>query len=192
MRAKFILVKVLEEKVRSYRAQAYARGYQEMLFGPSAAVETSFDFSFRFDPLCTRPGGSTNPAYKFQEHYYPLPGELDNEGEEFDCAFAIDRLPQVKYWLRNLELQPDYSFWLPTSSDRFYPDFVALLNDGRLLVVEYKGEAYVTNDDSREKKLLGQLWEDRSKGAALFLMAEKRDKDGRDVYRQLEQKVCAT
>ena len=34
--------------------------------------------------------------------------------------------------------QPN-SFWLQTSSDKFYPDFVALLNDGRVLVVEYKG-----------------------------------------------------
>jgi type III restriction enzyme len=189
VRAKFILAKALEEKVRNYRAQAYARGYQETLFGPSATVETSFDFSFRFDPLVYPARSYYKPGYRFQKHYYPLPGELDNEGEEFDCAFAIDRLPQVKYWVRNLELQPDCSFWLPTSSDRFYPDFVALLQDDRLLVVEYKGKAYATNDDSKEKKVLGQLWDAKSKGRALFLMAEKCDKDGRDVYQQLEQKV---
>jgi hypothetical protein len=29
--------------------------------------------------------------------------------------------------VRNLALQPERSFWLPTSTDRFYPDFVALL-----------------------------------------------------------------
>lgn len=29
----------------------------------------------------------------------------------------------------------------------------------------------------------------KSKGTALFLMAEKRDNDSRDVYQQLEQKV---
>jgi type III restriction enzyme len=192
VRAKFILAKALEEKVRHYRAQAYALGYQETLFGPSAAVETSFDFSFRFDPLVYPARWFYKPGYRFQKHYYPLPGELDNEGEEFDCAFAIDRLPQIKYWVRNLELQPDNSFWLPTSSDRFYPDFVGLLQDDRLLVVEYKGKAYATNDDSKEKKLLGQLWESRSKGAALFLMAEKRDNDGRDIYQQLEQKIRKT
>jgi len=32
----------------------------------------------------------------------------------------------------------------------------------------------------------------KSKGMALFLMAEKRDKDGRDVYQQLKQKIRAT
>lgn len=189
VRAKFILTKALEEKVRQYRAQAYARGYQETLFGPSAAVESSFDFAFRFDPLVYPARWFYKPGYKFQKHYYPLPGELENSGEEFDCAFAIDRLPQVRYWVRNLELQPDCSFWLPTSSDRFYPDFVARLQDDRLLVVEYKGKAYATNDDSKEKKLLGQLWEAKSKGTALFLMAERRDKEGRDVYQQLEQRI---
>ena len=60
-----------------------------------------------------------------------------------------------------------------------------MLHDDRLLVVEYKGKAYVTNDDSREKKQLGNLWEDRSGGKALFIMAEKRDARGRDVYQQL-------
>jgi type III restriction enzyme len=46
---------------------------------------------------------------------------------------------------------------LPTSSDRFYPDFVAKLEDGRILVVEYKDEHLWSNDDSKEKRALGEL-----------------------------------
>jgi hypothetical protein len=68
--------------------------------------------------------------------------------------------------------------WLPTSTDRFYPDFVAELKDGRTFVVEYKGEPYLTNDDSQEKRSLGELWEEKSKGKGLFLMAKKRDAQG--------------
>jgi hypothetical protein len=30
--------------------------------------------------------------------------------------------------------------------------------NNRLLVVEYKGAAYVSNDDSKEKRQLGELW----------------------------------
>lgn len=48
-------------------------------------------------------------------------------------------MKEVKYWVRNLAVQPRTSFWLPTSTDRFYPDFVAELVDGRVLVMEYKG-----------------------------------------------------
>jgi hypothetical protein len=53
----------------------------------------------------------------------------------------------------------------------------------------HTSRAYATNDDSKERKLLGQLWEYGGKGTALFLMAEKRDNDGRDVYQQLAQKI---
>ena len=110
-------------------------------------------------------------------------------GEEFDCAQIIDSLPQVKYWVRNMPNQPGASFWLPTSTDRFYPDFVAELNDGKIFVVEYKGKPYVTNDDSKEKRNLGELWEERSNGKGLFLMAEKRKAQGSDLYKQLLDKI---
>jgi type III restriction enzyme len=66
---------------------------------------------------------------------------------------------------------------------------VAELEDGKVFVVEYKGKVYVTNDDSQEKCNLGELWEEKSNGKALFLMAEKQDSKGRDVYRQLADKV---
>lgn len=55
----------------------------------------------------------------------------------------------------------------------FYPDFAAMLNDGRILVVEYKGEIYV--DVAQEKKNIGERWEEESAGKVLFLMAVKRD-----------------
>jgi hypothetical protein len=50
--------------------------------------------------------------------------------EEFQCAQALDSLPQVTFRIRNVARDPQ-SFWLPTASDKFYPDFVAQLNDGR-------------------------------------------------------------
>ena len=116
---------------------------------------------------------------------------LKSSGEEFDCAQAIDSLPAVKHWIRNLAGpgRQDTSFWLPTSTDRFYPDFVAELTDGRTLVVEYKGEAYATNDDSKEKRNIGELWEEKSGKRGLFLLAEKSDSKGRNVRAQLEAKI---
>ena len=96
---------------------------------------------------------------------------MKSEGEEFDCACYIDRLPQVRRWVRNLERRPEGSFWLPTSTDRFYPDFVAELENGQFLVVEYyKGEHLWSNDDSKEKRAVGELWADRSSGRGIFIM----------------------
>jgi len=51
----------------------------------------------------------------------------------------IDTLPEVEFWVRNPERRPLQAFWLQTPADKFYPDFVAKLRDGRCLVVEYKG-----------------------------------------------------
>ncbi|HOF09133.1 MAG TPA: hypothetical protein PLV33_03960 [Opitutaceae bacterium] len=78
----------------------------------------------------------------------------------------------MKWWVRNLDRQPVHSFWLQTSTDRFYPDFVCQLIDGRVLVVEYKGTDRSTNDDSKEKERLGQLWAERSGGRCLFVMVK--------------------
>ena len=69
---------------------------------------------------------------------------------------------KIKYWVRNLASGKEASFRLRTSTDYFYPDFVVVLNDGRILVIEYKGEPYKTNDDSKEKKNLGELWAEKA------------------------------
>lgn len=68
----------------------------------------------------------------------------------------------------NLERQPESSFWLPTLTDRFYPDFVAQLTDGRRLVVEYKGAHLYDNADSKEKRDIGKVWVATSGGRCLF------------------------
>jgi type III restriction enzyme len=191
-RAKFILARALAEKIRVCRNTAYERGYNDVLFGPQAAVETSYDYEFRYEPgIYPVPAGSLcRSGYKWRKHFYPpAPGELEAKGEEFECAQALDMLPAVKSWVRNLERQPAASFWLPTATDRFYPDFVAQLWDDRLLVVEYKGGLTGQTTDTAEKRLIGELWEAKSAGRGLFLVAEKRDPLGRGVYEQMSAKI---
>lgn len=188
-RAKFILVRKLEERIAAARKSSYAKGYQETLFAPTAAVETSFDYTFSFHPNAYPANWFYKGGFRFKRHYYPTPGELKNDGEEFECATQFERLKGVKYWVRNLETRPQTSFWLPTSTDRFYPDFVALLDDGRLFVVEYKGALTAQTDDTREKRTIGELWESRSDGKGLFLIVEKKDSLGRDMYDQMVAKI---
>ena len=96
----------------------------------------------------------------------------------------IDRHAAVKHWARNLSQLPKFAFWLPTATDNFYPDFVAELVDGRLAVIEYKGEAYASNDDSREKRSVGERWAHIT--GQLFAMVELR-RNGMDVNAQLNE-----
>jgi type III restriction enzyme len=178
-REKFRLCQAIEAKIEQHRRSAATRAYQALLFGPeAAAVEVNPEdpevcFNYDEDSYC--PNSYYEGAYRFQKHYFPQVGELRSEGEEFECAQLLDQLPQVRYWVRNLERKPNASFWLQTSTDRFYPDFVAKLEDGRILVVEYKGEDRWSNDDSKEKRALGELWAERSGGRCLFVMPKGND-----------------
>jgi type III restriction enzyme len=189
-RAKFILVRALAEKIAVARKKSYAKGYQETLFAPQAAVETSFHYAFSFQPNIYPANWFYKGGFKFKNHYYPVPGELEGKGEEFECAQALDWLPGLKHWVRNLDTRPNASFWLPTSTDRFYPDFVAALTDGRLLVVEYKGSLTAQTQDTQEKRAIGELWESKSGGNGLFLIVEKKDQLGRGMLDQLKAKIA--
>ena len=109
------------------------------------------------------------------KHFFPHIGNLGADGEEFDCAvFLSTQLEGVKYWVRNVERKPT-SFSLQTSTDRFYPDFICKLDDGRILIVEYKNSRDWDLPDNDEKRKLGALWEMRSKGKGLFIMPRGKD-----------------
>ncbi len=58
--------------------------------------------------------------------------------------------------------------WLPTAKGRTYPDFVAKLTDGRLLVVGYKGGDRVSNKDSQDKAQMDHLWAKAPAGKAIY------------------------
>ena len=154
-------------------------------------MEVSFDAAFEFRH------GMYSDQSRYQGHWKPSkhflgPDQVPafdgaDDGEEVQCAQVLDSLPSVKYWVRNVSKHPE-SFWLPTATDRFYPDFVALLNDGRRFVVEYKGELMAKSSDTAEKRTIGELWERRSEGRGIFLVVEK-EIDGLDMRGQLERKI---
>ena len=190
MRCKFILARKIRDKISTIRRQERKSAYQQRLFSPEAKVEISFDDAFSFKAGMyqdqRRYRGRWKPGKHFlgPDHVPAFDGADD--GEEVRCAQALDSLPGVKYWVRNVARHPD-SFWLPTATDKFYPDFVAMLNDGRLLVVEYKGAHIAEGADTVEKRTIGELWQQKSNGKGLFIVAE-RLLNGRDVYQQLREK----
>jgi type III restriction enzyme len=174
-RLKYQLRDALEKKIDAHRREQQKKIYQALMFGSQA-------MTFEVDPtICVTidedryaPNRYYEGAYRFNKPLFASVGELDSEGEEFECAALIDSLPEVTVWVRNLS-RGEASFWLQTSTDRFYPDFVALLRDGRFLVVEYKNARDWSNDDSKEKRKLGELWADRTRGRCLFIMPEGKD-----------------
>ncbi|ACA84605.1 DEAD/DEAH box helicase [Shewanella woodyi] len=186
IRNKYPLANAIQDLVSEYRKQAATKGYQQALFSNESEVLTTYDFSYEFkaNNYPARPPYYSG-SYDFNKHYYPQIEDMKSSGEEFDCAQIIDLMPEVKHWVRNLVRREEASFSLPLAHGNFFPDFIVELNDGRILVVEYKGEAYKTNDDSAEKRLVGDLWAKHSQGNCLFLMAVKKDDNGQGVRQQL-------
>jgi type III restriction enzyme len=192
MRCKFILARKLNEKIRGFRQMERDKVYQMNLFGPEARVEVSFDDGIRFFDEMYFDVSKYRGMYKFNRHFMG-PDEVPtfdskDGGEEVKCALALDALPGLKYWTRNVSRHSN-SFSLPTSTDKFYPDFVAVMEDGRLLVVEYKGKQLSPEEsrDSREKELIGQQWAKASEGKAVFVMATMERGDPKEVRIQIQE-----
>lgn len=161
------------KKIQAHRGKVIATAYQKQLFGDDAKeIEVSPELAFTFDPNAYAPNSLFTNTNLFRNHYYRAIGAMN--GEEMRCAEMIDKHSNVKYWVRNVERAPN-SFWLQTSTDKFYPDFVALMKDGRAWAIEYKGAHLLTNDDTKEKKRVGELWQARSKGQCLFNLVSETD-----------------
>ena len=190
-RCKFPLSRRIREKIGSFRAEERKAAYQRYLTAPEARVEVSLDPAFEFrDSMYSEQrfyGGHWRPSRHFLGPDRVPSFDGADDGEEVQCAQALDSLPSVKYWVRNVARHRD-SFWLPTVSDKFYPDFIALLHDGRYFVVEYKGAHIAEGSDTAEKRAIGELWERHSQNDGIFLVVEKL-RDGLDMRGQLERKI---
>ncbi|MFC7499045.1 DEAD/DEAH box helicase [Enterovirga sp. GCM10030262] len=134
VRGKYALRRAVMARVRQLRDAAGHRGAQLLLDGVTPVTMQIVSFTFSkagYDPRTPYAG-----PWLPQKHLFGQIGDLRHGGEEWHCAVAIDRHPKVRHWVRNVDRTP-WSYWLPTSTDRFYPDFVVGLEDGRTLVVEY-------------------------------------------------------
>lgn len=167
----------IEKRIDEHRQEERKNAFQAFLL-PGSELTVSSERAVNFKTMTYEPSWLYEGGFQFKKHYFGKPGELlektpgGRRTEEFQCAQFIDGLPEVACWIRNLSRKPS-SFRLQTSSDYFYPDFLCLLNDGRILVVEYKGRHLYT--DAREKRAVGEVWASRSNGACLYVMPTEGD-----------------
>src|SRR5690554_7703458 len=105
VRNKFRLARAIAAQIEQNRKQAQSSGYQSCLFGSgnTACLSDSFLYEFKPDKYPSRPPYYSG-SFQFKKHFFPqnLIEDLKASGEEFECAKAIESLPQVKYWIRNL------------------------------------------------------------------------------------------
>ena len=164
------LFKAVAARVNELEKLNRKKTYETLLFGDgSGTVQVRLASVFTFDPN-KYPVGDRYRGLELPRHYYKEIGAMN--GEEVDCARIIAHDARVECWVRNLEREPKLSFWIQTSTDKFYPDFIAKLTNGKSLAVEYKGAHLAGTDDTKEKERLGKLWEERSGGQCFFEMVK--------------------
>ena len=169
------IVGAIERRIEAHRAKAQRERYRSLLFdGKGPTVESRREAAFGFPRrlrIYAAPS-SYEGDLALRNHYYENIGAMDPE--EAKCAAIVASHPNVSYWVRNLT-SGSFAFRLPLADRSFYPDFVAMLKDGRVAVIEYKGDVYRTNDDTREKQRVGDLWAERSHGACVFALVGRDD-----------------
>ncbi len=174
---RFKLKDSIKRKILNLYHEAKKKGYQELLFVQTGVVKEELsrfklgeDFVF---PSLYPANSFYNGSFRFSKHFHSQIGDMNDE--EAECAFNIDTNPNVDFWIRNLERQELYSFNLQTSTDKFYPDFIVKLIDGTIIIVEYKGSDRYNNDDSKEKRQLGDFYARFSEGKCRFIMLNGKD-----------------
>ena len=173
-RLKFTLRGLLEKKLRGLRERAKREAFQQTLFADDRMerVRVGEGFQFEFHPDAYSPGEIYHRSHEMRHHYYPQVGKFDS-GEEEQTAWHLEQLcaaGKLSFWVRNLVRKGSASFFLQKATDRFYPDFLARLPDGRTLIVESKGaDRWEMAADDRK---IGGLWEEMSGGTGLFVMVK--------------------
>lgn len=182
-RYKYEVRRALTEEIQTLRSKREEGNFKALFAVDASSFETSSELALLFDEQSYAYNQPYRGARTFNKHYFPIIGDLKPDGEEFHCAVFLDEHPAVRYWVRNVDRKPN-AFWLQLSGARFYPDFVAMLTDGRVLVVEYKGKHLA--EDAKEKRLVGELWSEASGGACVFDMPSAND------FSTLQRKLAGT
>jgi len=195
MQCKYVLARKLKERVAEIRRKVRSDLYQSSLFGSEARPEISYDHGFTFRDGIFAGVKLYQGSYDFQKHFlgpdYVPAFDGKPGGAEEVCARELDSLPPsiLKHWVRNVPKHDD-ALWLGLAEGRFYPDFVAELADGRVMIIEYKGDHLVSGDETKAKVNVGNVWERAMDGKGLFLLVEKRVA-GKTPREQIKGKICA-
>jgi len=106
---------------------------------------------------------------------------------------VLDGIHEIEFWSRNVSRHP-HSFRLPLASGNFYPDFVAKLKDGRVIVVEYKGQQHADEQetaDTRAKRIIGEHWQAVSGGRGVFVLATMKQGEAGQIRQQIMAAIGA-
>lgn len=74
---------------------------------------------------------------------------------EWELAKLMDRDDDIAWWIR---LYTNGQAYIPTTSGRYYPDFITVDDDGTNWLIEAKGDKYVRDTDVIAKREAANTW----------------------------------
>lgn len=162
---KYQLKRAILKKLNEILQNSKDLSFKKFLDADSFKIDVNS--MFRFTPNSYKPNEDSR-SVNFKKHYYKYSDKFDSN-EEYECAKYIDTLPDVSTWIKNISRDSKNSFWLQTSSDKFYPDFIIKLRSGKMIVAEYKGK-HLKNDDTNEKNIIGKAWASQVDNAEFLML----------------------
>lgn len=81
----------------------------------------------------------------------------DFDSFEKDMVMKLSSHNKIEWWYRN----PSYNGFCLNYYDNHYPDFIAKLKSGKIILIETKGN-HLENPQSEEKAKVGKIWAELS------------------------------
>lgn len=189
VRGRFIIARQLSALLEKARSERNGQAHQRMFLLPEVVVDPSV--VFRFSDLAYPMRYPCPAPHEWPKHFYAVPGDLpfrtkDGLAEEYRCALAIEQSPDVEVWVRNLQHPTQFRF--PLGKGNTWPDFIAKLKDGRIFVIEYKGNDRYDDPKNVAKRAVGELWA-RKNPNGLYLMPTLEE-HGPDIKDQLAAAIA--
>lgn len=150
---KYQLKRAILLKIKDMVINSKEQSFKMLFDKNSFTVDNEEAFIFTSNNYIPNPD---NRSGNFKKHKYETVHKFDST-EEYKVALHIDKMPNVKTWIRNIDSDPINSFWLPTATGKFYPDFIIEFDNGKTVVAEYKGKVYIPEYELT-KKPIGDAW----------------------------------
>jgi type III restriction enzyme len=80
--------------------------------------------------------------------------EEEMNGLEYDVAWELANLPNIKWWHRNIA-RTGFNI---NGYVNAYPDIIAMTENRKILMIEPKGD-HLENEESRQKVKIGTAWQ---------------------------------
>ncbi len=160
---RYTLQSQLEEKINKTLADYSKEQFDECLKQGKIKAKTFETFPETITLL-------SESNEEFNKNYYKKIDKLNKEELNFIRRVDLDSLPNIEFWIRNMEKKDRFFYLQGWQRNKFYPDFIALTKKGNILVLEWKGEDRISNEDTAYKVEIAKIWENLGKGKLHFFL----------------------